>query len=124
VLPITLPQPCASCSPSSFIARIPYCIIPTTGNSIGDNRTTHEHQRQAHLLASWPAARLLKQVGVPFELLLREDLRRAIDVRRAAGDSPGFILRMATAKAAMAVRQIMCGIAAKTCALGRYHSRV
>ena len=53
---------------------------------------------------------LLKQIGVPFELLLlREDLRRGADVDETPlpDESPGvYVLRMATAKAEMAVRQI------------------
>ena len=53
---------------------------------------------------------LLKQIGVPFELLLvREDLRRGADVDETplADESPGvYVLRIATTKAQMAVRQI------------------
>jgi len=53
---------------------------------------------------------LLKQIGVPFELLLlREDLRRGVDVDETPlpDESPGvYVLRMAREKAAMAVRQI------------------
>jgi septum formation protein len=53
---------------------------------------------------------LLKQVGVPFELLLlREDLRRGVDVDETplAEESAGvYVLRIARLKAEMAVRQI------------------
>ncbi len=53
---------------------------------------------------------LLKQVGVPFELLLlREDLRRGVDVDETplADESAGvYVLRIARLKAEMAVRQI------------------
>jgi len=53
---------------------------------------------------------LLKQIGVPFELLLlREDLRRGVDVDETPlpDESPGvYVLRMAREKVAMAVRQI------------------
>ncbi len=53
---------------------------------------------------------LLKQIGVPFELLLlREDLRRGADVDETplADESPGvYVLRIARAKVEMAVRQI------------------
>jgi septum formation protein len=53
---------------------------------------------------------LLKQIGVPFELLLlREDLRRGVDVDETplADESPGvYVLRIARTKAEMAVRQI------------------
>jgi septum formation protein len=53
---------------------------------------------------------LLKQVGVPFELLLlREDLRRGADVDETPlpDESAGvYVLRIARMKAEMAVRQI------------------
>ena len=53
---------------------------------------------------------LLKQIGVPFELLLlREDLRRGVDVDETpmADESAGvYVLRIARLKAEMAVRQI------------------
>lgn len=53
---------------------------------------------------------LLKQIGVPFELLLlREDLRRGVDVDETPlpEESPGvYVLRMAGAKASMGARQI------------------
>jgi septum formation protein len=53
---------------------------------------------------------LLKQIGVPFEvLLLREDLRRGADVDETPlpDESPGvYVLRMAREKAAAAARQI------------------
>jgi septum formation protein len=53
---------------------------------------------------------LLKQIGVPFELLLlREDLRRGADVDETPlpDESAGiYVLRIARAKAEMAVRQI------------------
>jgi septum formation protein len=53
---------------------------------------------------------LLKQIGVPFELLLlREDLKRGADVDETPllDESPGvYVLRMAGAKANTAVRQI------------------
>ena len=53
---------------------------------------------------------LLKQIGVPFELLLlREDLRRGADVDETPlpDESPGvYVLRVAGAKVTAAVRQI------------------
>ena len=53
---------------------------------------------------------LLKQIGVPYELLLlREDLRRGVDVDETplADESPGiYVLRIARTKAEIAVRQI------------------
>jgi septum formation protein len=53
---------------------------------------------------------LLKQIGVPFDLLLlREDLRRGADVDETPlpEESPGvYVLRMADVKVNMAVRQI------------------
>jgi septum formation protein len=53
---------------------------------------------------------LLKQIGVPFELLLlREDLRRGADVDETplSDESPGvYVLRIAGAKVTTAVRQI------------------
>src|SRR5687767_114687 len=53
---------------------------------------------------------LLKQIGVPFELLLlREDLRRGADVDETplSEESAGvYVLRIARLKAEMAVRQI------------------
>jgi len=53
---------------------------------------------------------LLKQIGVPFELLLlREDLRRGADVDETPlpDESPGvYVLRMAGAKVNAALRQI------------------
>jgi len=53
---------------------------------------------------------LLKQIGVPFELLLlREDLRRGVDVDETPlpDESPGiYALRIAVAKVRMAARQI------------------
>lgn len=53
---------------------------------------------------------LLKQIGVPFELLLlREDLRRGVDVDETPlpDESPGvYVLRIARAKTEIAVRQI------------------
>jgi septum formation protein len=71
--------------------------------SIGDKRI--------YLASRSPRRReLLKQIGVPFELfLLREDLRRGPDVDETplADESPGvYVLRIAGAKANMAVRQI------------------
>ena len=71
--------------------------------SIGDNRI--------YLASRSPRRReLLKQIGVPFELLLlREDLGRGVDVDETPlpEESPGvYVLRMAGAKANMAVRQI------------------
>jgi septum formation protein len=67
--------------------------------------------RRIYLASRSPRRReLLKQIGVPFDsLLLREDLRRGVDVDETplADESPGiYVLRMATAKAEMAVRQI------------------
>jgi septum formation protein len=70
---------------------------------IGDNRI--------YLASRSPRRRdLLKQIGVPFELLLlREDLRRGVDVDETplSDESAGvYVLRIARAKAEMAVRQI------------------
>jgi septum formation protein len=67
--------------------------------------------KRIYLASRSPRRRdLLKQIGVPFELLLlREDLRRGADVDETplAEESPGvYVLRVASAKAAMAVRQI------------------
>ena len=71
--------------------------------AFGDNRI--------YLASRSPRRRdLLKQVGVPFELLLlREDLRRGVDVDETplADESAGvYVLRIARLKAEMAVRQI------------------
>jgi septum formation protein len=67
--------------------------------------------RRIYLASRSPRRReLLKQIGVPFDsLLLREDLRRGVDVDETplADESPGiYVLRIATTKAEMAVRQI------------------
>ena len=67
--------------------------------------------KRIYLASRSPRRRdLLKQIGVPFELLLlREDLRRGADVDETPlpDESPGvYVLRMANEKAAMAVRQI------------------
>jgi len=67
--------------------------------------------KRIYLASRSPRRRdLLKQIGVPFELLLlREDLRRGVDVDETplSEESPGvYVLRVASAKAAMAVRQI------------------
>ena len=67
--------------------------------------------KRIYLASRSPRRRdLLKQIGVPFELLLlREDLRRGADVDETplAEESPGvYVLRVASTKAAMAVRQI------------------
>lgn len=67
--------------------------------------------KRIYLASRSPRRRdLLKQIGVPFELLLlREDLRRGVDVDETplADESPGaYVLRIAKEKAAMAVRQI------------------
>lgn len=67
--------------------------------------------KRIYLASRSPRRReLLKQIGVPFELLLlREDLRRGADVDETPlpDESPGvYVLRVAKAKAAMAVRQI------------------
>ena len=67
--------------------------------------------KRIYLASRSPRRRdLLKQIGVPFELLLlREDLRRGADVDETplAEESPGaYVLRIAKEKAAMAVRQI------------------
>ena len=71
--------------------------------SVGDKRI--------YLASRSPRRRdLLKQIGVPFELLLlREDLRRGPDVDETPlpDESPGvYVLRMAGAKVMPAVRQI------------------
>jgi septum formation protein len=71
--------------------------------SIGDNRI--------YLASRSPRRRdLLRQIGVPFELLLlREDLRRGVDVDETPlpDESAGvYVLRIARTKAEMAVRQI------------------
>jgi len=70
---------------------------------IGDNRI--------YLASRSPRRRdLLKQIGVPFELLLlREDLRRGVDVDETPmpDESAGvYVLRIARTKAEMALRQI------------------
>ena len=67
--------------------------------------------KRIYLASRSPRRRdLLKQIGVPFELLLlREDLRRGADVDETPlpEESPGvYVLRVAGAKANMAVRQI------------------
>jgi septum formation protein len=67
--------------------------------------------KRIYLASRSPRRRdLLKQIGVPFELLLlREDLRRGADVDETPlpEESPGvYVLRVAAAKANMAVRQI------------------
>ena len=71
--------------------------------SVGDKRI--------YLASRSPRRReLLKQIGVPFELLLlREDLRRGADVDETPlpDESPGvYVLRIAGAKVNVAVRQI------------------
>ena len=71
--------------------------------SVGDNRI--------YLASRSPRRReLLKQIGVSFEsLLLREDLRRGVDVYETplADESPGiYALRIARTKAAFALQQI------------------
>ena len=67
--------------------------------------------KRIYLASRSPRRRdLLKQIGVPFELLLlREDLRRGADVDETPlpEESPGvYVLRVAQAKASTAVRQI------------------
>lgn len=67
--------------------------------------------KRIYLASRSPRRReLLKQIGVPFELLLlRQDLRRGVDVDETPlpEESPGvYVLRIATAKAMMAMRQI------------------
>jgi septum formation protein len=67
--------------------------------------------KRIYLASRSPRRReLLKQIGVPFELLLlREDLRRGADVDETPlpEESPGvYVLRVAGAKANTAVRQI------------------
>ena len=84
--------------------------MPPSPNPITQSRLTGGDNR-IYLASRSPRRReLLKQIGVPFELLLlREDLRRGVDVDETplADESPGvYVLRMATEKAAMAVRQI------------------
>src|SRR5262249_8234479 len=70
---------------------------------VGDNRI--------YLASRSPRRReLLKQIGVSFEsLLVREDLRRGVDVDETPlpDESPGiYVLRIARAKAAIALQQI------------------
>jgi septum formation protein len=67
--------------------------------------------KRIYLASRSPRRRdLLKQIGVPFELLLlREDLRRGVDVDETPlpDESAGvYVLRIARLKAEMAVRQI------------------
>ncbi len=67
--------------------------------------------KRIYLASRSPRRReLLKQIGVPFELLLlRQDLRRGADVDETPlpEESPGvYVLRIAAAKATMAMRQI------------------
>ncbi|MGQ0502478.1 MAG: Maf family protein [Panacagrimonas sp.] len=67
--------------------------------------------KRIYLASRSPRRRdLLKQIGVPFELLLlREDLRRGADVDETPlpDESPGvYVLRMAGIKVHTAVRQI------------------
>src|SRR6185295_14637249 len=67
--------------------------------------------KRIYLASRSPRRRdLLKQIGVPFELLLlREDLRRGADVDETplADESPGvYVLRIARTKVEMAARQI------------------
>lgn len=67
--------------------------------------------KRIYLASRSPRRReLLKQMGVPFELLLlREDLRRGVDVDETPlpDESPGvYALRIATAKATVGMRQI------------------
>lgn len=68
--------------------------------------------KRIYLASRSPRRRdLLKQVGVPFELLLvRQDLRRGPDVDETPvpDESPGvYALRLAGAKAAAGVRQVV-----------------
>ena len=67
--------------------------------------------KRIYLASRSPRRRdLLKQIGVPFELLLlREDLRRGADVDETplSDESPGvYVLRVAGAKVTAAARQI------------------
>lgn len=67
--------------------------------------------KRIYLASRSPRRReLLKQIGVPFELLLlREDLRRGVDVDETPlpEESPGvYALRIASAKATVGMRQI------------------
>jgi nucleoside triphosphate pyrophosphatase len=67
--------------------------------------------KRIYLASRSPRRRdLLKQIGVPFELLLlREDLRRGVDVDETPlpEESAGiYVLRIARTKVEMAVRQI------------------
>ena len=67
--------------------------------------------KRIYLASRSPRRRdLLKQIGVPFELmLLREDLRRGVDIDEMPlpDESPGvYVLRIAKTKVEMAVRQI------------------
>ena len=67
--------------------------------------------KRIYLASRSPRRRdLLRQIGVPYELLLlREDLKRGVDVDETPlpDESPGvYVLRIAREKAATAVRQI------------------
>ena len=67
--------------------------------------------RSIYLASRSPRRRdLLKQIGVPFELLLlRQDLRRGVDVDETPlpDESPGvYVLRIATAKATTGMFQV------------------
>ncbi len=67
--------------------------------------------KRIYLASRSPRRReLLKQIGVPFELLLlREDLRRGVDVDETPlpDESPGvYALRIANAKATTGMRQV------------------
>jgi septum formation protein len=84
--------------------------MPPSPNPITLSRLTGGDNR-IYLASRSPRRReLLKQIGVAFEsLLVREDLRRGADVDETPlpEESPGvYVLRVAGAKANMAVRQI------------------
>jgi septum formation protein len=84
---------------------MPLSPSPITQSRIGAS------DKRIYLASRSPRRReLLKQIGVNFEsLLVREDLRRGVDVDEAPlpDESPGiYSLRIARAKAAIALRQI------------------
>jgi septum formation protein len=89
---------------------VPQLVASTSLLTLHANAMSVSDKR-IYLASRSPRRReLLKQIGVPFELLLlREDLRRGADVDETPlpEESPGvYVLRVAGVKANMAVRQI------------------